>query len=301
MVRRLRHYGEYILVRGFVALAWFVPLPLLHFFGRCLGSFFYYFVPIRKKCALDSLALSFPDMPLAEQKRIVHDLYRHLGALVMNHCYFPRIKRADLVQRVELVGLDVLRAAMAKGKGVVLTGAHMGDWEISSLALGAAGIPLSLVTAPIHNPYLDRMIKSHRHRLGVELIPSKGMSLRDILVELKKKNCVGLLVDQSAGRHGLLVDFFGRKASTPKGPAQFAVKTGAPLFLCSSTPKGDGSHRMVFEEIATEAEGLQGEELLFHITQDVTAKIEQYIRQNPQYWFGWFHRRWKIRAPKVKD
>ena len=273
-------------------------MPVLHFFGRSLGTFCFYLLPIRKKLALESLALSFPEKSKADNLRIVHGLYRHLGTLLVNHCLFPRMSPEYLAKRIKFIGDDLLHDAIAKGRGVVLTGAHFGDWEVGSLALAASGIPLSVVTAAIHNPYVDKMIRQHRNHLGMKIIASKGIPIRNILVELKQKNCVGLLIDQSAGRTGLLVDFFGRKASTARGPAQFAVKTGAPLVLCMSTPQGDGTHVMTFEKIVTDIEGLEGEAQLLHITQDVTSRIEAHIRQNPKYWFGWIHRRWKIRPPK---
>lgn len=275
-----------------------LPVPVLHFFGRSLGTFCYYCIPIRKKMALESLALSFPEKTEAECRQIVHGLFRHLGVLLVNHCLFPRMSREYLAKQVVFAGVEVLREAVAKGRGVVITGAHFGDWEVGSLALAASGISLSVVTAAIHNPYVDKMVRQHRNHLGMKIIASKGIPIRNILVELKQQNCVGLLIDQSAGRTGLLVDFFGRKASTARGPAQFAVKTGAPLILCMSTPQADGTHLMTFEEIATDIDGLEGESQFLHITQDVTTRIEGHIRKNPQYWFGWIHRRWKIRPPK---
>jgi KDO2-lipid IV(A) lauroyltransferase len=157
------------------------------------------------------------------------------------------------------------------------------------------------VVAAIHNPYINRMVIEQRQGMGVKLIASKGISVRDILVELRNKNCVGLLIDQSGGRTGILVDFFGRKASTVKGPAQIAVKTGAPLLLCTTIPQGNGYHRMIFEEIPTDIDGLEGDAQILHITQHVTSKIEYYIRRKPEVWFGWLHRRWRIKPPKVKE
>ncbi len=300
MLKRVRHFCEYLLLKGVVFLALLFPAAILQFFGRCLGTFVYYVVPIRKKHALESLALAFPEKDLAERRRIVFRLYRHLGTVVVSHCVLPKMSAEDILQKMEFVDEDVLRQAFAKGKGVVLTGAHWGDWELGALAIGAAGYPESIVVAPIKNPYIDKMVKGQRQGVGVKLISSKGMSVRDILVEIKKKNCVGLLIDQSAGRTGMFVDFFGRKASTAKGPAQFAVKTGAPLVLCTSTPQDDGTHRMVFEEIPTDVVGKEGEEQLLHITQDVTSRIEQYIRHDPEFWFGWLHRRWKHKPPELE-
>lgn len=274
---------------------------MLHFLGRCLGTFFNYCIPIRKKLALESLALSFPETTAAERRRIFHSLFRHLGVLVMNHGLFSSMTPEYLAKRVKFSGVEVVHDALAKGKGVVLTGAHYGDWEMSSLALAASGVPLTVVTAEIHNPYIDTMVKSQRSHLGMNLIASKGIPIRNIMRDLKDNRCVGMLIDQSAGRTGLMVDFFGRKASTARGPSQIAVKTGAPLVLCTSMPQPDGTHIMTFEEIATDTPGLSGDKQLVHITQNITTKIEECIRENPQYWFGWIHRRWKIRPPKVKN
>ena len=300
MFKKIRHLFEYGVVVGIFFCARLLPSAVLLFFGRCLGIFAYYCVPVRKKQALENLARAFPEKISKERYSIVYGLYQHLGMMVVNHCLFSRMTAGDILEKVQVVDDDVLRRALAKGKGVILTGAHFGDWEISALAIGAAGFPLSLVMARIHNPYINKMIIKHRQGMGVKLISSRGISIRDILIELKNKNCVGLLIDQSAGRNGLLIDFFGRKASTVKGPAQIAVKRGVPLLLCTSTPQSNGHHRMIFEEIPTDIEGLEGEAQVLHITQQVTSKIEHYIRQKPEVWFGWFHRRWRIKPPKIK-
>ncbi len=297
--KKIKHYFEYFFVFIVAHMAKLIPMRLAPFFGNRLGDIGYYCVPIRKKHALESLGLAFPEKNMREKRTIVHDVYRNLGQVAVNHCQFQGMSDEDILKKIRFKDEEVLLEANSRGKGVVMTGAHFGDWEAVGMALSAAGYQLSVVIAPIHNPHIDKMITDQRHGMGVSLISRTGMAIRQIRQELKANRLVAMFLDQDAGSAGIFVDFFGRPASTPSGPVKFAVKTGAALVLVTSFLQQDGGQELIFEEISTAADNRDGDERIQFITQAVSSRIEYHIRRRPGAWFGWLHRRWKSQPESI--
>ena len=104
-------------------------------------------------------------------------------------------------------------------------------------------------------------------------------------------------MDQDAGRHGLFIDFFGRPASTNKGPAIISLRTGVPVYFsfCARTSKSNFNLHM---ERFPDLENLQAdEEGIKQFLVTYNNVLEKYIRMYPEQWF-WMHRRWKTQEKK---
>jgi len=290
-MRKLRHLLEYLFFLKIGFFARIFPLKAAIFLGKSIGTFGFYCVPIRKDVTLANLKMGFPEKSKSEIKQIARRIYRNLGLIAIEHLRFPRMTPQDLLDLVDFENEIALKNALRRGKGVIITGGHFGNWEIMGCSISAAGNPTSFVVAEIHNRYLDRMINEHRKQMGVKII-SKGMAIRGVLQDLKDNRCVALLMDQDAGQQGAFVNFFGKPASTPKGPAKYAIKTGAAIMLSLSFRQPNGRWLVVFEEIKTDDCTENTEENIIKITQRVTTRLEERIREYPDHWF-WMHRRWK--------
>jgi KDO2-lipid IV(A) lauroyltransferase len=100
-----------------------------------------------------------------------------------------------------------------------------------------------------------------------------------------------MLSDQDAGSDGVIVEFLGRPASTPKGPAAFALKTGASL-ACSFIIREGSKQKIVIEPPFDITPTGNKDEDIKQLTQAYTSLLEKYVREYPDHWF-WPHRRWK--------
>ena len=294
MLKKIRQYLEFCIIVAIVKLAQILPTALLRAFGNGLGTFVYYCVPIRKKHAIKSLHEAFPQKNSSEVHSIVRKLYQNLGKILVNYNFFPDPNPQELVDNYIVEGEAILKQALSENKGVIIASGHLGDWEGLTIMGPAFGYDLSVVVAPIRNPYLNKLVTHCRARSGVRLISKKGMAIRHITKDLKENRCVGMLMDQDAGKSGVFVDFFGRPASTPQGPAQFALKRGVPIVMAFSFPQNDGRLKLIIEEIALPHDQ---ENFVQDVTQKVTSRLEYYIRKHPEQWFGWLHRRWKTKPP----
>jgi KDO2-lipid IV(A) lauroyltransferase len=87
------------------------------------------------------------------------------------------------------------------------------------------------------------------------------------------------------------VMFFGRPAFAPRGPAVFALRSGAPVLYCAMLRRPDGRFRFDIEPIPYADTGDKDGDV-DRLVQAITARIEHWVRQVPGQYF-WHHKRWK--------
>ncbi len=199
-------------------------------------------------------------------------------------------------RRVTVVGEEHLRAARAKGKGVIAVSAHLGNWEIGAVVLGHLGHPPTWLLRPIENPVVQDALNEARATAGIHVITKWG-GLREGIHVLRRGEVLAMLVDQDARDQGVFVPFFGREASTLKSPALLSLRTGAPIVPFAAIRRPEGGFLLEIGE-GFVAEGSADQEAdLERATARFTSTIEGWIRRHPEQWL-WIHRRWKTQRPK---
>ena len=272
-----------------LALAW-LPARVGLWVGARLGDLAWAALPRRRTVALENLTRAFPDRPAPELARVGRDSFRHLGMNFVESCVFYFRPPARLLSRVSIEGLSHFEAADAQGRGMLLLTAHYGNWELLAASHALARFPLSVVMRPLDSPAFEPILERFRLRSGVELI-TKRRALTDIVEALRRRRMVGILLDQNASRReGVFVPFFGVPASTSKGMALIALRTGAPVLPVFIRRRPDGRH--VVHAGAPVPVPSDGDVVAF--TRAFNEAIEAAIRRAPEQWF-WLHRRWKTR------
>jgi KDO2-lipid IV(A) lauroyltransferase len=211
-------------------------------------------------------------------------------------CVFLFTPPSFLLSRVKVEGVEHLNSAMARGRGVLILTAHFGNWELLAASHVLTAFPLSVVARPLDHPALDRLVARFRARSRAELI-NKHRALSEILSALRRQRMVGILLDQNASRReGVFVPFFGIPASTSKGLALLALKTGAPVVPIFIRREPDGRHRVIVDPAVPLSPTGDRDRDLVEATAAFTRIIEANVRQWPEQWL-WIHRRWKTRPP----
>jgi KDO2-lipid IV(A) lauroyltransferase len=290
-MKKIRYFLEYILLKLISKMLHFLPRRAVLFLGSRVGDLVFYCIPVRKKMTLEHIRLAFPEKSERDVSWIAREAYRNLGMNSFEHLCLPYLSRNELIGTVQLKDEEVLKRVFAGNKGTIFVGGHFGNWEYMGGAVSAMGYPVTFIVADIGNPYIDRMVNEHRQKAGVKIL-SKGLSVRGIIKTLRENGFLAMLMDQDAGKNGIFVDYFQRPCSAPRGPALFALKTGAALVFVSSIRQPDGSLRAVFEEMEVDYEAGVTEENIMAIMQRCTTRLEADVRRYPGQWF-WMHRRWK--------
>ena len=249
---------------------------------------------IRNSLAKDQLKMVFPDKSESEIKTIIKKMYYHMG-LTTAESYFGN--KEKLFKTCEVEGWDNLKNAVEQGRGVILATGHFGNWELAGKYI-AAHFDLAVVGKRQRNRLFDDYTNALRLKDKVIVINKKN-ALRPILKMLGEGYIVSLLMDQNAGRNGVLTDFLGHEASTFVGAAKIAIKTGCPIAPAYAIRKEDGSHLFICEELIS-PEGFNNNlEDITRFTELISKRIEKYIYQYPHLWF-WVHKRWKGRKKARK-
>lgn len=299
-MKPLRFWIEAAIFRLLLHSARFCPRRLLLAGGSLAGRLGYLFDRRHRRIAFDNLALAYgPELGRARARRIVRACWRHFGRITFDTLCFSRFDRESARRIVRYEGLDHIRNAYAKGKGVLLFSGHFGHWELTAMMQGFLGLPLALVTRPLDNPRLERLLAELRGRSGNRLI-HKRRGVRQMLAALREGIGVAIVIDQDARRHGVFVPFFGRLASTTPTLALLALRSGAAVVPTYSIPQPDGSYLVVYEpEVEVLATGNRLDDRK-RITEQCTEILERWVRRDPELWL-WMHRRWKTRPPRAAE
>jgi KDO2-lipid IV(A) lauroyltransferase len=285
---------EYALFRAALAAANRGSEAAAERWGERLGRLGYRPLRIRRAVVEDHLHHAFPERSTDWIAATAEAAYAHLGRELMAMLRLSRLTAEDITARVRHeVGLDAFHKAYERGHGIVLVGGHFGNWEIGAASLAARGYPVDAIYQPQRNPLFDAAMVEVRRRLGLNLIPRSTAS-KVALQRLREGRVVAFVADQNAGRSGVFVPFFGRLASTHRGAALMAVRSGAPLFFGAPIRRGE-HYLAITQEIATPRADELGE-VVHRLTADYTACLENLVRQWPEQYF-WHHRRWKTRPP----
>jgi KDO2-lipid IV(A) lauroyltransferase len=263
--------------------------------GRILGGAVFRWTSVRKRVTLENLARGFPEKTAAERRAIASDAYRNYGRAILEMLWAWKAPPEQLRRIVHPVNLHLAQDAHRRNKGLILLSAHFGSWEL--LLSGCAlhlGWPIGAIVQKQRNRKIDALIDLYRSRFDVRTIPM-GQSVREVLKWLNERQVLVLLGDQSGSKESVYVPFFGRPAATHRGPAAFALKTGAPLVMQFLVRREDGEYDFLFEEV--EYGDLKGytEENIVELTRRHTVVLERFIRAHPDHWL-WMHKRWKHTA-----
>ena len=217
----------------------------------------------------------------------------NLGKGLIEILNLHRLKKDHVETLISVEGEEYLKAAEASGQGTILITGHIGNWELMAAALSIRGYRLHVIAAPLYDPRIDDLIIKLRERFNIETI-SRGSpsSSRKILNVLRSKEILGLLIDQDTKVDGVFVDFFNKKAHTPAGAAQLALRSGAATMMCFVTRLPGDRHRITIEKPMHLFKSGDRERDIETNTAMFTKRIEEHVKHYPEQWV-WMHRRWR--------
>ena len=263
--------------------------------AAALGRVVYRRLRIRADVVERQLRQAFPDRDEAWVRATAAASYAHLGREGMSMLRLSRQGPQDVIAITDVEGLEAVRAAVEAGTGAVMVTGHFGNWEIGGAALTARGIPLDVVAQRQANPLFDRMINDARERLGMTVI-RRGNATKEALRTLRAGRVIALVADQDARGSGLFVPFMGRPASTHRGPALLALRSGAPVFIGTAVRRPDGRYRVRMTPIPV-PDVQDPDARLAALTRAHVAALEAAVREEPGQYL-WQHRRWKTAPPE---
>jgi Kdo2-lipid IVA lauroyltransferase/acyltransferase len=292
----LAHRAEYAALRGAVAAMERLSFRAAGTFGERVGGFGYAPLGIRRDVVERQIAAALPDKDAAEVERIARAAYGHLGRTSIETAVLPSYSRTQIIGMFEEVnGWSIVEERLARGKGLILVGGHLGNWELGGAYIAARGTKLDVVARHMANPLFDGYLTRTREQIGMSVVHDEE-AVRRVPRSLRAGRAVAFLVDQGAvGLASTFVPFFGRFAKTPRGPAVFALRLGTPVVFGVALRRPSGRYQLTFEPVdATETGDREAD--VDRIVAEYTLTLERWVRRAPEQYF-WHHRRWKHQRP----
>lgn len=270
-----------------------LPYSLVLALGKAFGKLYYRVAARQRQRAIAQMQESL-GVSAEQAERITIGLFNHLGQTFFEVMYMPALTPGKMRQYVKFENLHYLQNALAEGNGVVLLTAHIGNWEWLGASLAMEGLPLTTVIKRQPNDQHTKILNEYREMTGIEVFASGTTELVAAAKALKKGKILGFLADQDAGYNGVFVNFLGKMASTPLGPAVFAKRFKSPVVPVFIVRTPEGGHTVLvnkplyFENTGNETIDLTS------ITAKMTCIIEDTIREYPTNWL-WFQKRWNTK------
>lgn len=226
---------------------------------------------------------------LAGQEHITAGVYKSIARLMVTFARMPRMNANNISRWIRYDGLENFTSAMARGKGVLVATAHLGNWELSAFAHAWMTAPMNIVVRPLDNLKIDALVE-HRRALSGNHIIEKKDAARGILRALAAGEAVGILIDQNTmPDQGVFIDFFGMKACAGTAFAKLAQHSGAAVVPGFALWSEDERRYVLrfYPEVPITGDVAAD-------TQRIHSVLEAIIRKYPDQWL-WIHRRWKTR------
>jgi len=283
-----RERGSLAAMKGGVRLL----LSVGHTFGRLLlyPTCAYFLASSRQS---RSASREYLGRVLGRPARLL-DVARHyltFAKTLHDRVYFLAGRTAEF--DIEQHGLDTVERTLAKGKGCVLLGAHLGSFEVLRV-LGSleCKLPVNVLLYPDNSSNADAVAGDLCPELKQRVIPlGRPDTLLRVHECLERGEIVGILGDRTLkSDRTVRCDFFGQPATFPQGPLLLASILKAPVILFFGLFQGGRRYTIHFELFTDElqiARRDRSAQLQPWIAR-YAARLEHYCRLAPYNWFNFY-------------
>ncbi len=288
--RRFRHSLILPLVKFLVFLGRIMPRKLIWVLGGIFGSIAS-LIPGRSR-RIFRINEKHIIRPCGLSVRLSR-VYRYLISGMIDFINLNYRSDDEFRKLIEIRGEEHMEAALSLGRGVIAITAHYSAWELIPRAVLLLGHKIGIVTRELAHRETSEYFNNLRARCGTVLI-DRGSGIARLMRVLRDNTAVGILIDQDTmGVESDFVDFMGLPARTPVGPAQLALRFGIPVLTLHISRGKDGEYTLTIDEPLNLME-YEGEKGYIKLTADLTGKIEEWVREDPEQWV-WIHERWARR------
>jgi KDO2-lipid IV(A) lauroyltransferase len=277
-----------------------LPVWLAYVIADVAGRAWYRMAPQRRELVEANLARVCEATGRPTRGRAFRRLVRR--AFIQHARYYMEVLRAphyrtDRIEEiVHVVDWESHERVLREG-GAVLASAHLGNFEPFGLYLAAHGFEAVAPIEEIRPRALFEFLTSRRGGgRGVTPIPlhkSRG----PLLAALRRGGIAALVVDRDLTGDGMPVSLFGHRTTMPLGPAMLATAANASVLTGRSLRVGPERFEVAGDRIEWSPSGNRRDDIT-HLTRRIAERLEAYIAEAPEQWFGAFQPIWPDLRPR---
>lgn len=257
-----------------------------------LGSFFFSFIPIRKKTVVENLRIAFPGKTEKEIHALAKNAFKNFSLTFTDLLLMQNLSKEQLKKIVDFSEADGLfKEHFSSGKSFFILTGHFGNWEMFASVPLFFGREMNAMAKPMRNIYVSDWINKSREKFGVNVV-LLGSSIREVYKVLKENGVVLSVNDQRGPSDGIRVNFFNKSTAVFNGSAALALRTSTPILMAFCVRGKDLNYKIIAEPLDYGSFVGSEEEKIILICQKYFNFLETVIRQYPDQWF-WMHKIWK--------
>jgi len=246
--------------------------------GRAVGPRLH-----KQRHARANYARAFPEADGERLAALVEAMWANAGRVLAEFPHVPALATGRLADRVEIVDAGGLSVARDHPGGVLMVGAHLGNWYVSLALARLLGERHVAVFREQTNPYVERLFAAWRRRLPVRFAAVGGAGTV-LARELRAGRRVGILLDQRYDG-GEPVSFFGTPAPTATPPLRLALRLGAPVVPVETRRLKGARFRVVVHPPLAVTEVGPPAVRARALARLLNRTFEDWIRAAPGQWF----------------
>lgn len=200
--------------------------------------------------------------------------------------------RFDLFD-IEIVGAEVLHAALAKQPGALLIGAHLGSFEVlRAVGRGRAGLKVAMLMYEENARKINATLAAINPAASDDIIALGHLgAMLEARDKLDQGYLVGTLADRGLGNDATVdCEFLGKLAPFPLGPFRTAAMLGRPVFFMTGLYLGGNRYRIHFEPLAdfSATPRTERDAAIRAAMQNYAILLTHFCQAAPYNWFNFF-------------
>lgn len=201
---------------------------------------------------------------------------------------------SQLRLEMAIAGREHLDAALAKGNGVIVLSAHLGNFFLVGTRLAIEGYPVHVLVSPPRDPQFARLMDDVRLQVWQQTIRARPRraALKELHAVLRCNEIAVVIADEYKNGHGIPVPLFGGIASARRGPATLALRTGAAVVPAFLLRQSDDSLKLIIEPELDLARTEKSKNEVRESTLLMTRWLERTVKAYPDQW-NWTNVQWQ--------
>jgi predicted LPLAT superfamily acyltransferase len=220
--------------------------------------------------------------------------YREFALTLLDRVAFALGK--DDAYEVVVHGREHLEALMAGGRGAILVGAHIGNFDALRALARRRGAIVSAVMFTRHAVRINALLRELDPAGDVRVVyvdfaaPDAALRLRGCIERGEFVAILGDRVVPSRRARVVRVPFLGADAPFPQGPFLLAAALGCPVLLVVGLRRGERAYDVFAEPLAEDvpaAPRLRADRLPAIVAR-YANRLEAYCVRAPYQWFNFY-------------
>ena len=277
-----------LLLRSAFSVVPTLPQSVLAFLARATASIEYAFAVGRRRAVVSNLEqiarCGHPSLARGWQlDQAARSIFASYHRLLWEYLAQESLDAATLDARFRLHGMEVAYGALSRGRGAVICAPHVGNWELSGIALARLGFLVHVVTGvQFHRRWTAAAREMKARQRILVTTPEDGYA--PLLATLRGGGVVVLLTDGDVFVRSHGARFFGRIVPFPAGPALLARRARAPILHAHAQRDPCGRHIVSFDGIELSDPTLSLHEDVQRLTRRVAEAQERIIAAHVDQW-----------------